>query len=286
MAAPTKLKTSPKFKSITINEDKKPVLKWTKVEGAEKYGIKRALSDTGAFEHVAWTKKLEFTDEEAPADTMLRYKIQAHKILEGKKASTKMSAVKAAVISEIPAPEGLSATAEGSDRIALCWKKVEGATGYIISKRNDFYSQILPVARVNTNEYEDAGIVSGQAYHYSVQPFIASEDSERQGNFSDEVHCVNLDKGEILSARALMGKKIELKLRIVSGADGYILERSEAKDGSFTQVQKSEDITAVEFIDRVEKSIKTYYYRAVAYKTVNGAIFKSKPCEIVSVKSR
>ena len=48
----TKLKASPKIKSITVTDDKKLILKWSKVEGAEKYGVKRALSDCNDFEHI------------------------------------------------------------------------------------------------------------------------------------------------------------------------------------------------------------------------------------------
>ncbi len=281
----TKLKKCPKIKSVTVTEEKQLHLKWTKVEGAEKYAIKRALSDKGEFEHVAWSKKCEYIDVSAPVDVTCRYKIMAHKALEGKKASTKLSAVKSAIISDIPAPENFSAVVEG-DKIRLTWQKTEGADGYIVSRRNDFYSQILPVARTEKCEYTDARIVPGQAYHYSVQAFIKSEESERQGNFSPEAHCVYLDCGEIIEAKASFGKKISLRVRIVAGADGYILQRSEEKDGPFVDVAKTEQGVDINFNDKVEKRMKNYFYRAMAYKNVEGKQFSGEPTKVIHIKSR
>ncbi len=281
----TKLKKCPKIKSVTVTEEKQLLLKWTKVEGAEKYAIKRALSDKGAFEHVAWSKKCEYVDVSAPVDVTCRYKIMAHKALEGKKASTKLSAVKSAIISDIPAPEKFSAEVKDG-KICLKWEKSECADGYIINRRNDFYSQILPVGRTGKCEYTDEKIVAGQPYHYSVQAFIKTEEGERQGNFSTEAHCVYLDCGEILESNASFGKKISLKVRIVAGADGYILQRSEKKDGPFTDVAKTEQGIDIRLNDKVEKRLKTYFYRAVAYKNVEGKQFLSNPTRIIQVKSR
>lgn len=285
METVTKLKKPPKIKSIAVSEEGGLHLKWTKVEGAEKYGVKRALSDNGEFEHIAWVKKCEYIDIDAPKDVTCRYKIQAHKKLEGKKASTKLSAVKAAIISDIPCPDELKAISK-DDKILLTWKKVEGAEGYIVSRRNDFYSQILPVARVNECEYTDDKIVSGQPYHYSVQPFMKTEEGEKQGNFTKEVHSVCLDKGKIVEVKASLGKKMSLKVRIVAGADGYILQRSESKDKDFTDIAKTESITDIAFTDKVEKRLKAYYYRVIAYKTVKDKEHKGEPSKPVQAKSR
>ncbi len=282
----TKLKASPKIKSITVTEDRKLLLKWTKVEGAEKYGIKRAFSDEGEFEHIAWCKKPEFIDEDVKEDITYRYKIMAYKKLEGKKTSTKLSAVKAVVISDIAAPQNLVADALKGPAIRLTWEKCENADEYIVNRRNDFYSQILPVARTKNNEFTDEKIVSGQPYHYSVQPVVKAEKEEKQGNFSKEVHAVNLDKGQIIEAKPLMSKKIRLTLRIVTGADHYSVERSEKQEGPWQEVYKSKNALDYQIVDKVPKAFKTYYYRVRAVKTVADAEFSGEYCKILSVKSK
>lgn len=282
----TKLKKCPKIKSVTVTEEGGLLLKWTKVEGAEKYAVKRALSDRGEFEHIAWAKKCEYIDAEVPKDTTCRYKIMAHKKLEGKKASTKLSPVMSAVVSDIPAVEGLCIKANAGGEIGLVWNRVDSADGYIINRRNEFYSQILPVARTEKCSFTDTNIVSGQPYYYSVQALIKNEDAERHGNFSKVVPCVSLDKGEVVEARPRFGKKNEIKVRIVAGADGYILERSEKKDGEFAEVARSGAGTDIFFTDKTPKRLKSYYYRVITYKTVENEEYKSLPSETVMLKSR
>lgn len=282
----TKLKSSPKIKSITVTDDKKLLLKWSKIEGAEKYGVKRALSDSKDFEHIAWCKKAEFTDEDVKENTTYRYKIMAYKKLEGKKTSTKLSAVKAAVISDIPSPLNLTARVDKCASIKLTWDKCDGADAYIVSRRNDFYSQILPVARVEDNTYTDEKTVWGQPYHYSVQAVVGKDETEKQGNFSEEVHCVSLDKGKILSLKALMGKRIGITLRLVTGADCYCIERSESKDGPFEEICRTKNALEYRITDKAPKAYKTYYYRARAFKSVSGKDFYGKYCDTVSIKSK
>lgn len=282
----TKLKSSPKIKSITVTDEKKLLIKWSKVEGAEKYGVKRASSDGGEFEHIAWCKKPEFTDEDVNENVTYRYKIMAHKKLEGKKASTKLSAVRAVVISDIPAPENLQAEPEKGPSVCLRWDKCKNAEEYIINRRNDFYSQILPIARTKDNSFTDDKIVYGQSYHYSVQPVIKSEETEKQGNFSNEVHAVCLDKGQILEYQARLGRKIDLTLRIVTGADCYCVERSENEKGPWREIYRSKDALEYRISDKVPKSFSTYYYRARAMKAIAGEDFYGKYCKTVKIKSK
>ncbi len=282
----TKLKSSPKIKSITVTDDKKLLIRWTEVDGAEKYGVKRAVSDCGEFEHIAWCKKPVFTDEDVSEHITYRYKIMAHKKLEGKKASTKLSAVKAAVISDIPAPKVLEAEAVKGPSISLRWEKCEGADGYIVNRRNDFYSQILPIARTKENHFTDDKVVYGQPCHYSVQPVINTPDGEKQGNFSKEVHSVCIDKGQIISAVSHFGKRITLTLRIVTGADRYCIERSESENGPWEQVYTTENALQYLITDKVPRAMHTYYYRIRAVKKVADEEFYGKYCKTVKIKSK
>ncbi len=287
LGAAEKIKVSPKIKSISVTDDKKLIIKWSKVAGAEKYAVKRAVDPSGEFEHLSWVKKCEFTDETAQDNTVYWYKITAWKKLEGKKTSTKTSGVKAAVISDIKAPEGVSATAQGKKTaITLKWKNAQDADGCVIGRRNDFFSQIVPVAFVCGDSFTDDGIVTGQPYHYSLQFFKKDGDRILYGNFSNEVHCIHLDCGRVLSAKASIGKKIALSLRLVAGADGYIIERSESKDGEYVPVGRTKDGLDLRFTDKVPKSFRSYYYRCVAFKVVADTEFKGSPSAALSVKSK
>lgn len=282
-----KLKESPKIKSIAVNEERHIVLKWSKVPMAEKYAVKRATEAAGEFEHLTWVKKCEFTDETAQENTTYWYKITAWKKLEGKKTSTKTSGVKAAVISDIKVPENIRVSSKGKKvAIELKWKNSEGADGCYIGRRNDFFSQIIPVAKVQGESFTDEGIVTGQPYHYSLQCFKNDGESELHGNFSDEYHCIHLDSGRILEAKSAVGRRVRLSLRLVAGADGYIIERSDSKDGDFEQVGRIESGLELHFEDKVPKALKTYYYRCRAFKSVKEQTFESSESAVKAVKVR
>ena len=280
-----KLKVSPKIKSIAVDEERHIAIKWSKVPLAEKYAVKRATQADGEFEHLTWVKKCEFTDETAEENTTYWYKITAWKKLEGKKTSTKTSGVRAVVISEIKAPDNISVGASGKKVAAeLKWKNAKGTDGCIIGRRNDFFSQIIPVAKVQGESFTDEGIVSGQIYHYSLQCYKNSEDKELHGNFSAEYDFIHLDSGRILEAKTSVGRKVRLSLRLVAGTDGYIIERSESKDGQYTQVGRIEDGFELSFVDKAPKAFRTYYYRCRAYKKVGDVVFESKPSPVKAAK--
>ncbi len=280
-----KLKVSPKIKSIAIDEERHIVLKWSKVPLAEKYAVKRATVAGGEFEHLTWVKKCEFIDETAEENTTYWYKITAWKKLDGKKTSTKTSGVKAAVISDMKAPDAVKVKSVGKKiAIELKWKNPEGTDGCIIGRRNDFFSQIIPVAKVQGESFTDEGIVTGQPYHYSLQSFKKTEEKELHGNFSKEFHCIHLDSGRVLEGKSSLGRRVRLYMRVVAGADGYIIERSDSKDGTFTEVGRTSSGLDLRFYEKAPKPMKTYYYRCKAFKSVKDEIFESLPSAVKAVK--
>lgn len=281
----SKLKERPKIKSIEIVDDGQIVIKWSKVECAEKYAVKRAFGDSKNFERIAWSKKRTFVDTDVPTDTTIRYIIMAYRKDGNEKASTKSSLARVAVVSDIPASEKVKAKAEDG-KIVVKWKKVKGADEYVISRKSEFYSQMTTIARTNKCDFIDEGIVSGQFYRYYVQAVIKDGEGERHGNFSSSGLAVSLDSGEILDCRASAGRNINFSLRIVSGADGYILERSEEPEGPFTEVKRTGENTQVNISDKTPKALKTYYYRALSYKINKDKEYLSLPTETVKVKSR
>ncbi len=280
-----KLKESPKITQATVTEEKNVKLSWTKVKGAEKYGIKRATCAKDGFETLAWIKKCDFVDENVPENVSCFYKITAQKKLESKKNSSKTSAVRAVIVSDIPAPEKLQAQ-DKKGKICLKWKKVEGADGYIVSKRNDFYSQMLPVARTEDCKFTDGKIVSGQPYYYCVQAYKKDAEVEKQGNYSGQVSSVSLDKGAVIEAKAFFGKKIYIRARLVAGADGYILQRKDDTEGEYREVLRTESNTDISLNDSVPGRFRNYFYRILAYKTVENKLYLSEPTDEIKIKSK
>lgn len=281
----TKLKTFPKIKAIEVNEESHVSLKWTKVELAEKYDIKRSEKPTGPFAHVDWAKKTNFTDETVEKDITYWYKVIAWKRLEGKKTSTKASAVSPVVVSDIPAVPELSATAKNKT-IKLKWNKGEGDK-FFIYRKCDCFSRPIFVGEAKKAEFTDETPIPGQAYHYSVQVLKkGEEDKLLHGNFSSYTDACYLNDTQIISAKASHGKTVNITVRLVCGCDGYILERSENKDSDFIEVARTEELTQNLLSDKAPARLKTYYYRVRAYKIIDKKEFYSEYCTVKPIKTR
>lgn len=255
-------------------------IEWTPIDGADKYAIKRSDEPYGEYELLAWRKKNAYRDQTAEKNKTYWYKVVALKILKKKENVKNWSPAVPGVDSDIPAPDSLTAECEGNG-IKLQWHSSDEADAFMIYRRNDFFRQVVPLKKVSGNSYFDCDIVQGQIFYYSVQ----SLKETNQGNFSQEVYCCNLAPSEIVMFKSRVNKKVELKVRIVSGADGYIFERSE--DGeNFTEIAKTDSNVSLNYTDKAEKSFTVYYYRVTAYKIVNGEVVLSQPSEAVKIKTK
>ncbi len=279
MADNKKLTGRPVIKKIKVTEEKKLKVIWTEVEGADKYAVLRKDEKNGEFVRVKWRTKLNFTDEVEENKTYW-YKIKAVKELENKKKSTKDSGMMCAVLSDIEPPEKFKAKAENGT-IVLTWNKDKEAKSYIVSRRNDFFSGQLPLAETKGASYTDEKIVSGQVYHYFVQSVY---DDKKESKFSKKVSCVCLDSGKILSFKTF-ARKISFSLRLVAGADGYILLRKE-KDGEYKEVLRTKSNLDTELSDKMPKHFKSYTYCIKAYKTVGKKEFTGPFSNEITVKSK
>lgn len=278
-----KLRGRPKIKKIKAVGENQLKIVWTAVEGAERYGVYRKEKVDGEFKRIKWKKKRSFIDN-VERDKTYWYKIVAHKTLDGKKKSTKDSGIRAAIISDIKPVGNLTAQPE-KNKVKLFWDKNEDASKYIVYRRNDFFSQMLPVAQVEKPTFEDEKVVSGQVYHYCVQCVYENDEIVKQGKFSKKAHCVCLDCGEILSAK-VSGRKVSFSLRLVAGADGYILERSNGKTGEFSEVARTKSNLNMAVSDKAPNHFKTYFYRVRSYKTIKDKEFISEPCSEITVKTK
>ena len=277
-----KLTEFAKITSVRVTEDKGVHLEWTPVKYAEKYVIKRSTSPDGDFAVINNTAELNFTDTTADLDIRYWYKIVAWRWLDAKKGSTTESAIKPATVSDIPSVKNLKAE-ERDRKIYLSWDKGENDR-FIIYKTCDYFSTIMSIIETTDCSFCDEAPVSGQAYHYTVQPVKATDEKELYGSFSEEVSGVFMDTTEIRSIRKIIGKKALINVRVIAGADGYIFERCDKKDGEFTEVGRTNDITKVNFEDKLPSRLTAYGYRVCAYKKIGDKEFKGKYSEIKYIK--
>lgn len=80
-------------------------------------------------------------------------------------------------------------------------------------------------------------------------------------------------------------KKVTLKWKKASGANGYYIYRSTSKKGTYKKVATIKKGTTVKYTDKKGlKKKKTYYYKIVAYKKANGITATSADSAVKKVK--
>lgn len=271
-----KLTSCPKITSCKAT-DEGVYLAWTEVDQAERYTVRRSDSFDGDFHIVEKAHALEYTDTTVPEKNKTYwYKIYAVKKVSKKKTLVKESSSVFAVLSDIPAPDSLSFEAGEEGKVCIRWNFSGKAEKFIICRRNGYSNQVMPLGETTENFFCDENLVSGQLYYYSIQAVTEGEEGSLYGNFCAPFPVANIDCGEIYSVKKRFGKA-NITVRIVAGADGYILERS-ADGENFEEIARNEGETAIRFTDKLTSA---RFYRTRAYKNVGDGEIVSPASESV-----
>ncbi|WP_270846990.1 transglutaminase domain-containing protein [Anaerobutyricum hallii] len=113
--------------------------------------------------------------------------------------------------------------------------------------------------------FEDDSVTVGN--HYSYKVVLTCYDGSKITSGTVSV-AVTLDTAEILNIYSADAKKVKIKWRRVSKAQGYQIYRTEGKKWKVIKTIKSGK--KVTFVDKKVKKNKVYRYKVRAYGTVKG----------------
>ena len=148
-------------------------LKWGKSVGAQGYVIYRSRTKNGTYKRVKTVKSgstLKFINRKLTCGTTYYYKIRAYRKFEGTTRYSNDSAVKAMKVRPAKPSVGIRS---GKRKITVKWKKVTGATGYVVyraKKKNGKYKKIRTLKR-SARSYTNTGIKKGKRYYYKVRAY-------------------------------------------------------------------------------------------------------------------
>lgn len=144
------------------------VIQFTKTENAVSYDIYRKSGS--AWEKIGNTKELSFTDKTPIGGTKVSYAVKA---LSGDQAKYKDAAMGSEKEITLPnAPAKLKARAQKGRKVSLSWKKVKGASAYLIYRadsENGEYKLIKTVKKQNTVKLIDKKkLKAKKKYFYKI----------------------------------------------------------------------------------------------------------------------
>lgn len=174
-------------------------------------------------------------------------------------------------------PLNVKVVSAGYDSITLSWNTLGYDFKYDVYKLGSNGKYRL-LGRADTLSYTDSNLICGTEYKYIIKPVITFSGGNRK--------LVELESAAVTGTPALgnvkltsvkKGEKNEIALswEKVDGAEGYIIYRSDKKSGEYKAIYTIADASATTHNNTGLVCGKSYYYKVLAYKVVNGKQIKS-----------
>lgn len=166
----------------------------------------------------------------------------------------------------------LKAISAGVSSIKLSWKKVSKAGGYVVYRANSAngkYKAIKTIKKGKTTSFTDKKRTTGKTYYYKLRPYKTVKNKKQYMDYSSVVSTKAVPGRVKFTKLTAKNQKATLKWKKVSGASGYLLYRSDRRDGGFTCIN-SVSRRKTSYTNTKLKKGQTYYYRIRAYRKVGG----------------
>lgn len=157
----TKMPATPELKSASSVSYHSIEVTWKKVSEASGYVVYRKVSggDWERISKVSSGSTVTYTDTELTCGTAYTYTVRAYRTVNG---SNVVGGYSKAGISCTPvpaAPSLVSATSRSSDSSQITWKKVSGASGYVVYRKvpNGSWKRVTKITSGSTVNYKDTG---------------------------------------------------------------------------------------------------------------------------------
>ncbi len=146
-------------------------LSWNKVAGAKGYRVYKYDTKTKKWVKVADTTKTKLTIKKLKAGTSYKYAVKAYTTVS---KTTYWSASYAQLSTATkPATPTLKATA-GKKQAALSWKKISGASGYVVymaTGKNGSFKKVATIKKGSTVKYTKKSLKKGTTYRFKIMAY-------------------------------------------------------------------------------------------------------------------
>ena len=257
-----------KITSVVSKSSKKLTITWKKVTGAEGYYIyRKSGSSYDKIATVTSGSTVKYVDSVSKNNTSYSYKVQAYNTNSGKTGVGSLSSAKSG--KAVAKPTIKAVVSKDQTTLTIKWKKVSGASGYVLQRatsKSGTYTTIKTIDSGSTTSYDDSTVKKNKTYYYRIQAYNKVDGNKGYSGYSSVVSGKTLVKTKITSVVSKNETTLTVKWKKVSGASGYIIQRSTSKNGTYKTVKTIKSGSTVSYNDKKLKAGKKYYYKIQAYK--------------------
>lgn len=184
--------------------------------------------------------------------------------------------------------EIISAKSAGDTTIKISWEKVDKASGYNIyrsTKKDSGFKKIAVISSGSTTSYKDKGVNAGKTYYYKIKTRATANEQNSYSGYCSVRAAKTVKSTSITSVKSVGDKKLQIKWKKESGANGYYIYRSTKKDSGFQKIATISDGSTVSYQDVSIKAGKSYYYKIKCRNKKDGSTGSSSYSNIVRGKT-
>lgn len=168
----------------------------------------------------------------------------------------------------------LAGVYNSKDGALVKWKQVKGADGYVVYRKSGKgdYEQIAKVKGGSTLSCTDKGVKekNGATFTYTVKAYKGKDYSAWNGGGKKILRLVN---PEVTSCANWTGRKLNLKWKQNSAADGYEIQYSTSSKFSWNKSVKTGKISSQTLYNLTKN--KRYYVRIRSFKKAGNTTYYS-----------
>lgn len=244
-------------------------VKWSAVDGATSYKVYRSTEKDGDYTELATvTGTTSYTDTSVKVGKKYYYKVCA--VFSNGTVGSLSAAVSGVALDKATIT---SVVSKSKNKIQITWKKVSGASGYYVYRKNEStgsFEQVATVTGGSVLSYVDGVSKNNTKYTYKVKAYNVSGSTIGEGKNSDPKSGKAIAKPVISSITSLSQSALTVKWKKVGGADGYIVKRSTSQNGTYTTVKTITNADTLSYKDTKVEAGVTYYYKIEAYDDTYG----------------
>lgn len=169
-----------KTSNITATQSTDSIkLTWKKVTGATGYRVYQYNSKTGKYEKIKTLTGTSYTVKKLKAGTSYKFAVKAYSKSDGE--TLWASSYKTITTATKPATPTVKATA-GSKQATISWKKVTGATGYVVYMQDEF-GDYEKIGTTKNTSYTRKKLTKGETYYFRVRAYKTVDGKNIYGGY-------------------------------------------------------------------------------------------------------